>query len=345
MASKLDNDALDELFSNLKEKKISKVDEPKKKKIKTVKCCCAAKEINTKGNAYKDIISGKEVCLVRTDVKGVYKTKAYSRCSKTIKDGQTFCHLHIKMSKNNNDNILIYETDVLPQIKDDKNRYIAAINDDFFETMGKRGAKKKNLDNNFIFSNKNNPILEVLNHPKGDLSVKLAIYASQLLKKSDDSHVISLHTDGSKPELDIDSDSDSESDSEDEADEKSVKEQISDLESEDDLEVVEVSEEEEISVIEIETHKGKTYYLNESNNDIIDPEDDTTVVGVLIEISKKYSTITHNDVEYSILKELEHEDKGKVYYCILSNKIFDKNLEHIGSAKMLKDNKLKYKFK
>ena len=51
------------------------------------------------------------------------------------------------------------------------------------------------------------------------------------------------------------------------------------------------------------------------------------------------------DNEYSFLKELEHDVKGKIYYCILSNRIFDKNMEHIGSAKILKDKQLRYKFK
>ena len=45
MASKLDNDALDELFSNLKEKKISKVDEPKKKRLKQLNVAVRLKKL------------------------------------------------------------------------------------------------------------------------------------------------------------------------------------------------------------------------------------------------------------------------------------------------------------
>ena len=95
--TKLNNNELNELFNNLKEKKFNKSDVPIKKQIKTVKCCSAAKKINTIGNAYKDIIKGIEVCLVKTENNGVYKTIAYSRCSKTIKEGQTTCHLHINI--------------------------------------------------------------------------------------------------------------------------------------------------------------------------------------------------------------------------------------------------------
>ena len=185
--SKFDDIATIQLLSNINEKKISNISEIKNKKkdISTEKNnCIAAVRYNTIGNAYKDRMNNIDVYLVKEEKNGNIKTHAYSRCSKTTQDGTNFCHLHCRMTKYNNDGLKIFEKDILPSNPNDKMRWLANVNDDFFENMGKRGAKKKNGENNYTFPDENHPVLLILTHKNAKLTTQLSLYASQLLKNS-----------------------------------------------------------------------------------------------------------------------------------------------------------------
>jgi hypothetical protein len=84
--------------------------------------------------------------------------------------------------KVNNVELKKFEEDILPKDKNDKLRWIPTIDDSYFENMGKRGTKKKNIENTYVFSNKSHPVLLVLIHKDAKLATQLEICATQLLK-------------------------------------------------------------------------------------------------------------------------------------------------------------------
>ena len=177
--------ATTQLLSNINDKNIENLSENKKKNISNGKnICIAAVKYNTIGNAYKDIMGNSEVYLLKEEKNGNMKTYAYSRCSKTMQDGNDYCHLHCRMMKYNKVGLKIFERDILPKDLNDKTRWLASVSDDYFENMGKRGAKKKNGENNYTFSDENDPILLILTHKKADLATKLSILATKLLKNN-----------------------------------------------------------------------------------------------------------------------------------------------------------------
>jgi len=178
--SKITNDiATINILSNIKDKKSSSINNIKNEK----NYCIAAVRYNTIGNAYR-AIKTDHVYLVKDDKNGNSKIRAYSRCSKTIQKGEKYCHLHCRMTKYNNDGLKIFDKDILPLDSKDKTRWLASIDDEFFENMGKRGAKKKYSNNIYSFTNENNPVLLILNHKNAKLAVQLEMYASQLLKNN-----------------------------------------------------------------------------------------------------------------------------------------------------------------
>ena len=76
----------------------------------------------------------------------------------------------------------IIEKDILPKDAIDKNRWLADVNDDYFQEMGKRGAKKKNCENNYTFSESNDPILLTLNHKNAKLAtINTSMFYSSFL--------------------------------------------------------------------------------------------------------------------------------------------------------------------
>jgi hypothetical protein len=189
MSSLKENEVINELLQNITDKKGSELKNQnqklkKKDNISEKNCCIAAVRYNTIGNAYKDVEKQIPVYLVKEDKNGVIKTDAYARCSKTTRDGEDFCHLHCRMTKYNKDGLKIFEKDILPKSENDKTRILANISDDFFENMGKRGAKKKNGENNFIFPSDNHPVLLIMSHKNAKLATQLSLYATELLKNS-----------------------------------------------------------------------------------------------------------------------------------------------------------------
>lgn len=93
----------------------------------------------------------------------------------------------------------------------------------------------------------------------------------------------------------------------------------------------EEDDQEEVTLVPIETHKGQKYFVNPDSLTAYEfpSEDDEdqkpSELGILIEITKKYSTLTYDDKHYIISKEVNDESKNlDMYYCVLSDKVFDK---------------------
>ena len=87
-------------------------------------------------------------------------------------------------------------------------------------------------------------------------------------------------------------------------------------------------------------------YYDEENNSVIEPEgnDSGEIIGILKEISKEYHTIVYNHKYYTVAKELTHEDKGKIYCCVLTDKVFNKKMKLIGSRTKLKNKEYRFDF-
>ena len=375
--SKLENDAMIQLINNINEKKSGVNTKQKKKEIVSEKnCCIAAVKYNTIGNAYKDRVNNVNVYLVKEEKNGSMKTFAYARCSKTTQESNDYCHLHCRMIKHNNAGIKIFEKDVLPKDKSDKSRWLANINDDFFENMGKRGAKKKYSDNNFTFSDENNPILLVLNHKNAKLTTQMAVFASQLLKNtnsedlksnkldnlmtfiSSEKNKISKTTDNKKSVVEsLPVVSSKEAPDEEASDEEASDEEASDKEASDEEASDKASDEaspedpedpeDEVSCTPIYTINKKLLWLNDINNIIYEPEgeDGGEEIGILTEISEEYCTIIHNKKSCTVLKKISIKKHGEIYCCVLTDSLFNKKLKLIGKRTKLKNNEYDFNIK
>ena len=416
--SKINDLATIQILSNINEKKISNLSDNKSKKkdnSNEKNNCVAAVRYNTIGNAYKDRMNNVGVYLIKEEKNGNMKTHAYSRCSKTTQDGTNFCHLHCRMTKYNNEGLKIFEKDILPTNSSDKTRWLANVNDDFFENMGKRGAKKKNGENNFTFPDENHPILLILTHKNAKLATQLSLYASQLLKnsnyvcpeimtnnikdndikkvnskktkeiiKTDNtseniSNLISMistidkssqllkksvinQDDKSKDDKSKDNkfeednseeDDSDEDDSDEDEDDETEDNKLKDNKSVNNIETKEESDNEDnnsddegVSCIPIYTNKKKLLWYNEENHAVYEPEGDDSgeEIGLLIEISMEYHTINHNEKFYTVLNELNVKDKGNIYYCVLTDSLFDRKLNFIGTRTKIKNNQYRFDF-
>jgi hypothetical protein len=355
--AQLEEEAITQLLSNMSD--------TKDKSISKKKCCIAGVPYNTMGNAYKGIKDGVDVYCI--SVNG--KITAYSRCSKSSQEGNDLCHLHLRTEPQK---LKLFERDILPKEENDKTRWLAKDTDDFFENMGKRGAKKKHTDKNFVFNDVSNPILLVLNHKNPKLLNLLSVYASQLLKGNYENSYSDLMNSSLQKESSLGKDKLSEKESSKKRnkspkkdvsklnelissirtnDESSFETVVSDEEEDDDVPTKsmnfsdnEEDSEEGVSCIEIKTTKGKLLWYNEETGAVYEPEGDDggEEIGVLKEISEKYHTIKFNDKLYTVLKEITVKKQGKIYYCALTNKLFNKKLKHIGNRKKSKDKPNEY---
>jgi len=337
MSSNDENDALSVLLNNIN-------DNEKKSASVEKEFCIAAVKYNTIGSAFKSIKQNLKVYFVKEDKNGTIKTYAYSRCSKTKQDGKDLCHLHCKTNTNS---LKIFEKDVLPKSNNDKNRYLATVDDDYFENMGKRGAKKKNGENNFIFSVENDPIRLILIHKNPKLTDKLRSYASELLevntniiskdltskkssknKETSINDVINLITSNEKKLSNSDVIIESEEDDDNQSEE---------INSDD--------EDDEVSCTLIYTTKGKQLWLNIDNNIVYEPEgaDNGEEIGLLTKISKKHHTIIHEDEYYTVIKEIKDNNDSLINCCVLTDILFDKDMNVIGKRKKLKNKKYELK--
>jgi hypothetical protein len=360
----LENEAMSLLMSNISEKQnvsniVSKKDSTNEKKY-----CIAAVKYTTIGEAFKDIQNNVKVYLVKEEKNGNTKTYAYCRCSKTLQDGKEICHLHLRMINFNKDGLKIFDRDILPKNQYDKSRYLADVNDDFFENMGKRGAKKKNGGNNFIFPEPDHPVLLIMSHKNPKLANQLTVYASQLLKNNTNiiskdfitnekiskklssvnvepsvSDVINLITSAEKEKSNL-------------KDNKISSKKIEYQEEEDDEldqcedESCSSEDDEGVSCIPIHTTKGKQLWLNTDNNIIYEPEgeDGGEEIGVLKKISSQHHHILYENEYYTVIKEIKDKKRGIINCCVLTNSLFDKKMNLIGNRKKLKNKEYSFEF-
>jgi hypothetical protein len=366
--SKIENEAMDQLLCHI----------TKQKKVLTNinNCCTAAVKYNTIGNAYNDIQKNIKVYLNKDEKNGTVKTYAYARCSKTVQENKDYCHLHCRMLVYNTSGLKIFDKDILPTSETVKTRWLANVNDDFFENMGKRGAKKKNKDNNFSFADEKHPVLLILIHKNAKLATQLSLYASQLLKGNyQNNDMLLLNTDLTKttkttttatisttptPKIEPETSNDISSLltliktnlSENEklsSEEDDSNEEDSDDSDEDDSEKdesVDPDDSDGVSCIPITTNNGKLLWYDKEHNIVYEPEgeDGGEEIGILKEITNEYHTIVHNKKLYTVLKEIDIAKKGLIYCCVITNSLFDKNYEFIGSRTKLKNNTYKFDF-
>jgi len=371
------------------------------------KKCLAYVKFNTIGKAYEAVNDGLPIYLVKESHNA--KPFAFCRCSKTTDHIDGLCHIHKKSSQ-----IKKFENDILPQNENDSLRWKANIKDPYFENMGKRGAKKKNIQNSYNFPQKDDSIKEILEHKDKKLKVALYIYANKLLKnnfkipdekdnlkkpeklvnnelnksldtifskkssdelsnsKNDSSGRLTdmnklkennkIVTKKSSDELlsDNESDNNSENESDNESDNKpdnsnneSINEsgnnkKISDFknmlsEDAEDSEDDEDSDgEEEVHCEEIYTiNKNKLLWYNKENNTVYSPEEDDggEEIGILKEINKKYHTIIFESKYFTVIEFVKHKKYKNINCCVITNKLFNDNYEHIGNRKIIENNK------
>lgn len=368
----MESQVIDDLVNNINNKKISSNDDKfEKKNLNEKNICKAAVKITTYGVAYENRLNNKEVYLVKEKVKGMYKTSAYIRCSKTSPENCTFCHIHERMNKLNNSGIKIFEEDIIPKDSGDKTKWLANLKDDFFDNMRKK--KKKNDNNTFSFSNEADPVLLILNNKNSKICTMLYNYATQLLKdidikenskksnkkekidkqKSISENILDSLDNNSNIENIIEKESKSNIEKNDEVNEIDEVDEIEEeTESISEKEINNSSESENESESEEElepddeiyTNDGQQLYIKDMN--VYKPDEDSgcTEIGILIEISEKHHTVKYNDKLYSIFHKDTHNRKGDVYICIITNKVFNKKMKYIGKADKLSNNKYNLSF-
>jgi len=330
MAS-LEEDVICELVEKISKKNI------KNKKIKAVEKtdqCKAGKRITTYGIAYKKIQDGEEVILVKEKD----KISAFVRCLKTSNEGCDYCNIHFKM---NSSNLKIFDKDIKPEGLSDKNRWVATLKDEFFDNMRK---KKENLSDpvSIILQNKKSKayymlaeyaktlILDNLNNEKV-VNTKTSKYSKKVSSEQKVKTAVEDSNDYLNEDEIIETKHISEDKSEDESEDKSEDE------SEDEEELVEdeeaeLQEENEDDFIKIESNDGQVFYIKD--NEAFGENDDETYsnVGIFTEVKKKYHTIIHEEKYYTIFFNHTHPRKGNIKLCIVSNKIYDAKMNHIGDG-------------
>jgi len=99
----------------------------------------------------------------------------------------------------------------------------------------------------------------------------------------------------------------------------------------------------ETECIEIYTKKNKLLYLDKTNS-VFESEDgcDAVEIGRLTKIDEKYSTIIHEYQQFTVMKDIKcPETHTDLKLCVLSDKVFDTNLKHIGRITKSNNNSFK----
>ncbi len=333
------------------EKNIKQNNKNGKKDCNSTKCKYA-KMFQQKGSAHTTFVEGEPVYVVKKDDKYV----AYGQCSFNHVNGKDFCSRHEKQAPEKR--ILF---DSLVKNEDGNVEQIKSVKHPYFNGMGTRGAPK-NVDEGEIykFSCTDHPILKLLRDPNKNYMLWLTqcaivirdtgkpvitnngstTYTIQQKNSESNSSIHSLMNDDEDEEknskivskkkpvaVEVDEEEEEDKASSDESedeDNESVSETVSVSSSENE-------DEEEVSLVPIETHKGQKYFVNPDKLTVYefpseDDEDQTpSELGTLVEIAKKYSSLTYDDKHYIISKEVSDESKNlDMYYCILSDKVFDK---------------------
>ncbi len=332
------------------EKNIKQNNKNGKKECTSTKCKYA-KMFQQKGTAHSTFVEGDPVYVIKKDDKYV----AYGQCSFNHVVGKDFCSRHEKQAPEKR---IIFDS--LVKNEDGNVEQIKSVKHPYFNGMGTRGAPK-NVDECDIykFSCTDHPILKLLRDPNKNYMLWLTQCALVIRdtgkpvitnngsttytiqqKSNDSSSLLSLMNDDedvnqmvSKKKaiaVEVEEDSASESDDSDDSDADSdadtndTKSIASSNDDDDD-------DEKEMNVVEIETNKGQKYFMNPETFIVYelpsDDDEDTKPCefGILVEISKKYSTVIYDDKHYIISKEINDSEKDlDMYLCVLSDKVFDK---------------------
>ena len=362
--SSTENKVLKELFddlSNKNDKTPSETDltNMKKSNVNTKSSCQGAyKYISSKEalNHFKN--NEHTLYIVTVNENGKNEFKAFRKCKRNCSDGSGFCTSHKNANKAT---LKIFETDILPKGIDDPDRCLASIDHEYFLGAKKKIAKaEENKKKDINKYNKNDPIFIILNGKNEKMKIQLTIEATKILNNNDTSKEKLTESKASSKksssildsiseikssietktndvdEIDSESDSDDASEKSDSDDEDLEKEDVKINEGEDESD-------EEISVIEIETKKKRKLYWSEEKNYVMDPQDEETVIGIMVAVENKYSTIIHEGKNYTVVKDRKHSEKGKIFHCVLSNNVFGENSKFIGTYKE-KKGEIKYKF-
>ena len=313
------------------------------KKVMHKTCCQGAFKYNTKIAAYNDIKDKHHVYFIKINDDGLIKYRLYRECKKNSVDGSGLCHIHKRMQDTNAAELKFFEKDIKPKTDVvDTERYLAQIDDPFFENIEKRNNKEKQKLQ--VKSKKNNPINLVLNSGNENMITQLTLFATQLLSVNDSKIETKKAIKSASEEL-IDEISSLKKAESSNSKLESDEEDIDEEDDEDEDEEENDDEDEEVSVVNIETKKGRHLYLSEEKNYIMDPEDEEhTVLGIMTEVASKYSTIIYETKNYTVLKNHNHDEKGKILHCVLSDNVFDESFNHIGKYKKNKSGEIKYKF-
>ena len=336
-----ETETINELVDNINKKTVSK----KFKVCEKFNQCKAAKKYSTIGTTYKSIEEGKEVYFIKEKSGKSEKISAYVRCSKTSNEDCDYCNIHFKMNSNN---LKVFDKDIKPQSITDTDRWLATIKDPFFDNMRK---KKENISDSisFILKNKKSKayyllseyakklILDNLNNEKHIIEKKSSQKKSSNSTKSKSTKNNVHEDDNIEEEAHISinhhkeehEDNEVHNDADDEANDEEIEEQDED-ENENEEEIEEQDEDDFVKVV---SNSGIVYYIKDNNEAYGENEDETfSNIGVLTEVKKKYHTIVHNDKYYTIFYSHTHPRKGTINLCVVSRKIYDKKMNHIGNG-------------
>lgn len=342
------------------EKNIKQNNKNGKKDCNSIKCKYA-KMFQQKGTAHTTFTEGEPVYVIKKDDKYV----AYGQCSFNHVIGKDFCSRHEKQAPIKRiifDSLVNNQDGNVEQIKSVKHPYFNGMGtrgapknidegDIYKFSCTDHPILKLLRDSNKSYTlwliqcaiairDTGKPIITNNGSTTYTIQQKNSDSISSLLSLMNDEEEENKIVSKKKPTaIDVEEDSDNETtkivESDESDDDESDDDESDDDESDDESDctksISSEDDQEEVILVPIETHKGQKYFVNPDSLIAYEfpSEDDEdqkpSELGTLIEISKKYSTLTYDDKHYIISKEINDESKkSDMYYCVLSDKVFDK---------------------
>ena len=364
-------------------KKVNKTTDKLKNKTSDKNKCCAATRIVVKSDALEKAKSSS-VYIITEEINGSYKYKTFTSCLRTATHGD-FCESHnrtkhrmtIKENKIVDENNNIKDTSLVSGDEE----YFANVKNKIkkstisFTFNNKDDPIYKILNNPRLSNDLSLYAVELLKGIKTEPNILIDTSKKEIHNKSNklssNSNLLNtineLNKSFEKSSL-SDNDKNENDDDDvdvDDIDETSINNNITELEVSDDESIVsnkkpdvkidvkidENSEDDdsddEIECIEIFTKKNKLLYLDNKNN-VIESENmsDGVVFGILTKIDEKYSTIIHDYQHFTVMKDIKcPETNTDLKLCVLSDKVFDSNLKHVGKITKNNNNTFKIIFK
>jgi hypothetical protein len=303
----------------------TKINSNKKCDLSQCNKCIAAKKIITKGAALHIVKSGKECYFHKEKINGEYKEFIYTRCLKSSNEGTENCNSHksnnfktFEFIKTNENSRLatpkdfddIRDLNPISIITKNKKSKAYILLKKYAETLISDNLHNINFIDNKKASSKKSRDTSNLNDIIQPISLSSSITDNSTSKK---------YKEDEDNKSDCEASNNEASDHEDELEEEVAKDD-------------ELEEQDENDFVRIEMNNGNFYYIQ--NNDAYGENEDGTYskVGVLTETKKKYHTFACDDKYYTIFFNHYHARKGDINICIVSNKIYDKKMNHIGNA-------------